>query len=124
MLRDPKSKLELWFRKAPASFVEMVNTQESSDFWIVHPAPQLSEFGSDYPGTFGRAFFCLQDDYWLREHYVCQLGHADMIVSRGAFLTGVVLLNPSTVLIPFEDWGTRAWVLEPDLWMIPLGRIQ
>lgn len=91
VLVEPNSKLEFWFRKAPAaSFDEMVSSQDALLFSIEKPNVELSEFGDDYPGILAAVFYTFYQQTWVKDGVRCRLGHSDLMVNKGSRSLGAI----------------------------------
>lgn len=117
---DPRlASIELWFRKAPVSFDEMIMSQDPEKFWIIRPQIPCAEYG-DEPWLFARAFFGLRKRSWVVDNTTLLLGHSDLLVRPGSRRAGALLVNARTTSIPTR-WYPSVIPLVSGLRMLTIG---
>jgi hypothetical protein len=120
---EPEAQVECWFRKSPATFVELVTRPDPANYWIVKMGLPICEFGDTMFAALSNAFFALNCGVWTQEGIRLRLGHTDLIVARGTSSFGGVLINKQTTRVPL-GWYSRVSILGKHLLLVYLDRIQ
>jgi len=121
--RGNRTRFQIWFRRSPATFDEMIDVQDPERFWIVDSGIPVDEYSPGYPYAFQPLFFKLRQTVWMRDSVQLKLGHTDMIVMPGKRRLGAVLVNHETTPIPWDRY-TQSLSLGARLKLVPLGVIR